>query len=69
MGGSRMGVSSMDEDFRQVPAAANPLAAFAASGKLRLPTAGGPVPRPHGVVRQECDGGELVSGMRDEESH
>lgn len=61
--------SPMDEGLRRVRAVADPLAEFAASGKLRLPTASGPAPRPHGPIRDECDGGELVSGMRDEESH
>jgi hypothetical protein len=45
------------------------LAEFADSGKLRPPTVGEQIPRPQGPIRDECDGGELVSGMRDEESH
>ena len=45
------------------------LAEFADSGKLRPPTVGEQIPRPQGPIRDECDGGELVSEMRDEESH
>lgn len=45
------------------------LAEFADSGKRRPPTVGEQLPRPQGPVRDECDGGELVSEMRDEESH
>lgn len=54
---------------RLVPAAANPLSEIASSGKLRLPTVDGPLPRPQGPVRTEYESGDLVSGMRDEERY
>lgn len=54
---------------RLVPAASNPLAEFADSGRLRLPTVDGPVPRPQGPVREDRDSGELVREMRDEERY
>jgi prevent-host-death family protein len=54
---------------RVVPAVAEPLRRLAATGKLRLPTATGPMPRPRGPVRTDHEGGQLVSEMRDDERY
>ncbi|MFC9897851.1 type II toxin-antitoxin system Phd/YefM family antitoxin [Nocardia sp. NPDC127579] len=54
---------------RIVPAAPHPLADRIASGKLRLPTAEGPIPRPHGPVRVNHEAGELLRQLRDEERY
>ncbi|AHI00176.1 type II toxin-antitoxin system prevent-host-death family antitoxin [Kutzneria viridogrisea] len=54
---------------RIVPPTPQPLADRIASGKLRLPTVGGPMPRPRGPVRADHEAGELVSGLRDEERY
>lgn len=54
---------------RIVPAAPHPLADRIASGKLRLPTAEGPIPRPHGPTRTDDTAGELLRQLRDEERY
>ncbi|ASU77912.1 type II toxin-antitoxin system prevent-host-death family antitoxin [Actinopolyspora erythraea] len=54
---------------RLVPATSNPLSEIAESGKLRLPTVEGPMPRPRGSIREDRDSGQLVSEMRDEERY
>jgi prevent-host-death family protein len=54
---------------RLVPAQADPLADLVASGKLRPPTVGGPVPRPTGPVRTDHEAGELVRELRDAERY
>ncbi|WP_137816924.1 type II toxin-antitoxin system Phd/YefM family antitoxin [Gandjariella thermophila] len=54
---------------RIVPPAPHPLADRVAAGKLRPPTAEGPIPRPQGPVRTDHESGELVSRMRDEDRY
>ncbi len=54
---------------RIMPAVAEPIARLAASGKLRLPSVRGPMPRPRGPVRTDHESGELVSRLRDEERY
>ncbi|WP_106584666.1 type II toxin-antitoxin system Phd/YefM family antitoxin [Murinocardiopsis flavida] len=54
---------------RIVPSSPAPTAALYASGKFRAPTASGPMPRPHGAVRDNDEAGALVREMRDEERY
>lgn len=54
---------------RIVPATPHPLADRIASGKLRLPTVDGPIPRPHGPVRSNLEAGALLEQLRDEERY
>jgi prevent-host-death family protein len=54
---------------RVVPAVAEPLRRLTATGKLRLPTATGPMPRHRGHVRTDHESGRLVSEMRDDERY
>lgn len=54
---------------RLVPAQPRPLADLIASGKLRPPTARGPVPRPTGPIRTDNEAGELLRELRDEERY
>ncbi len=54
---------------RIVPAAPSPFADLVAAGKVRMPRASGPMPRPRGPVRTDHEAGELVSEMRDEERY
>jgi prevent-host-death family protein len=54
---------------RIVPATPHPLADRIAAGKLRLPTAEGPLPRPHGPVRFDHEAGSLLEHLRDEERY
>ncbi len=54
---------------RIVPAAPSPLADLAAAGRVKLPAAAGPMPRPAGRVRTDHEAGALVSDMRDDERY
>jgi antitoxin (DNA-binding transcriptional repressor) of toxin-antitoxin stability system len=54
---------------RIVPSEPRPLSGLIASGKLRPPTAEGPIPRPQGPIRTNHEAGELVARMRDEERY
>lgn len=52
-----------------VPAEASPAARLIATGRLRMPTISGPLPRPRGPVRTTHESGELLSEMRAEERY
>lgn len=54
---------------RLVPAEAHPLADLIAAGLVRLPTRGGPIPRPTGPVRTDSEAGAIVREMRDDERY
>lgn len=51
---------------RLVPAQRDALASLVATGRLRPPTARGPVPRPSGPVRTDHEAGALLRELRDE---
>jgi prevent-host-death family protein len=54
---------------RIVPAEPSPVAHLIGTGKLRLPSVAGRMPRPKGPVRTTDEAGELVRRMRDEERY
>ena len=54
---------------RLIPAQPRALADLIASGRLRPPTAQGPIPRPIGPIRTDNPAGELLRAMRDEERY
>lgn len=52
---------------RIVPAEPSAASRLIATGHLRMPTIGSPLPRPRGPVRTTHESGELLSEMRDDE--
>lgn len=52
-----------------VPIKPSPLRHLLATGKLRMPTLTGPLPRPRGPIRTDHESGELLRQMRDEERY
>lgn len=54
---------------RIVPAEASPAARLIATGRLRMPTIVGPLPRPRGPVRTTHESGEVLNELRGDERY